>query len=120
MRMRRWWVVWLLLIILAGCKPPGAEPLDADVSIEPWPPQVRKSLITVHVPEELDVVELKVVGDMTHAGMIPVHGEGERQGGGTWLVRDFDINMRGDWILTITAKDREGKTYEKEVRFTVR
>jgi len=120
MRMLRRWLLPLLVLALVACKPPGAEPLDAEVSIEPWPPQVRKSLIVVRVPPDLDVVELKVVGDMTHAGMIPVHGEGERQEDGTWVVRDFDINMRGDWILTITAKDREGKTYEKEVRFTVR
>ena len=109
-----------LALLLAACRPNKAEPLDAEVSISPWPPQVRRSLVTVRIPTSLDVVSVQVVGDMTHAGMIPVEAEAERQEPGLWAVRDFDLNMRGDWILTVTAKDREGKKYVKEVRFTIR
>lgn len=109
-----------LVLLLAACKPTKAEPLDADVSITPWPPQVRPTLIAVRIPASLDVVSVKVVGDMTHAGMIPVEAEASRDEDGVWRVRDFDLNMRGDWILTVTAKDRQGKKYVKEVRFTIR
>lgn len=110
----------MLVLLLVSCKPTQAEPLDADVSISPWPPQVQPSQITVRVPTSLDLVSVKVVGDMTHAGMIPVEADAVLKKDGVWEVRGFDLNMRGDWILTITAKDRKGKKYEKEVRFTIR
>ena len=110
----------VLLLVVTACKPNKAQPLDVEVSIEPWPPQVRPSRVSVRVPASLDLVSVKVVGDMTHAGMIPVEAEASRDEDGVWRVRDFDLNMRGDWILTVTAKDRQGKKYVKEVRFTIR
>jgi hypothetical protein len=110
----------VLVLLLGACKPTQAEPLDAEVTVSPWPPQVRRSEITIRVPESLALTSVEVVGDMTHAGMIPVEAKAVPQGGGVWKVDDFDLNMRGDWILTVTARDKEGKKYVKEVRFTIR
>ncbi len=110
----------LLLLLLPACKPVKAEPLEAEVVITPWPPQVRPSQILIRVPRSLDLVSVKVVGDMTHAGMIPVEADAVKTEDGVWRVEGFDLNMRGDWILTITAKDGEGTKYVKEVRFTIR
>ena len=118
--MRSATVFAMLALLLVACKPTKAEPLDAEVSINPWPPQVRRSEIVIRVPATLEVASIKVVGDMTHAGMIPVEAKAVEQTDGTWKVEDFDLNMRGDWILTITAKSADGKKYVKEVRFTIR
>ena len=85
----------------------------------PEHPSVGKAEICIEVDPDLELTKMEVVGDMTHAGMIPVEAEAHPAGPGLWRVEDFDFNMRGDWVITITAYDKNGKKYQKEVRLTV-
>ncbi len=115
--MRR--ALWLLLLGLVACAPKTGQPLDAKVRVIPNPPPVGKAEICIDVDPRSEFKEIKVVGDMTHPGMIPVIAEAHPAGPGLWRVDAFDFNMRGDWVLTITAVDKKGKKYQKEVRLTV-
>ncbi len=109
----------LALVLLSGCRPKTGEPLEAKVRFVPEHPTVGKAEVCIEVDPRLELVRVEVVGDMTHAGMIPVEAEAHPAGPGLWRVEDFDFNMRGDWVLTITAYDKKGKKYVKEVRLTV-
>ena len=115
--MRRLFLV--ALVILASCRPKTGEPLEAKVRFIPERPTVGRAEICIEVDPRLELTRVEVVGDMTHAGMIPVEAEAQPAGPGLWRVEDFDFNMRGDWVLTITAYDKSGKKYTKEVRLTV-
>jgi len=115
--MRR--LLLLVLVLLSACRPETGEPLEAEVRFVPEHPTVGKAEVRIEVDPGLELVRVEVVGDMTHAGMIPVEAEAHPAGPGLWRVEDFDFNMRGDWVLTITAYDEKGKKYVKEVRLTV-
>ncbi len=115
--MRR--VVLLALVLLSACRPKTGEPLEAEVRFVPEHPTVGKAEICIEVDPRLELTRIKVVGDMTHPGMIPVEAEAHPAGPGLWRVDAFDFNMRGDWVLTLTAYDKQGKKYTKEVRLTV-
>ena len=112
-------VLLVLALLLAACQPKTGSPLEAEVRFTPERPTVGKAEICIEVDPRLELTKVEVVGDMTHAGMIPVEAEAHPAGPGLWRVEDFDFNMRGDWVLTITAYDKEGKKYTKEVRLTV-
>jgi hypothetical protein len=114
---RKW--AWLLVFLLAACQPKHGEPLKAKVRFVPEHPTVGKAEICIEVDPRMEFSRVTVVGDMTHPGMIPVKAEAHPAGPGLWRVDAFDFNMRGDWVLTITAYDKNGKKYEKEVRLTV-
>ena len=109
----------LALVLLSACRPKTGEPLDAKVRFVPENPTVGKAEICIEVNPRLELTRVEVVGDMTHPGMIPVEAEAHPAGPGLWRVDAFDFNMRGDWVLTITAYDKNGKKYAKEVRLTV-
>jgi len=112
-------VRWLLLValLLAACRPKTGSPLEAEVRFDPEKPTVGRVDICIEVDPRMEFSRIEVVGDMTHAGMIPVEAEAHPAGPGLWRVEDFDFS--GDWILTITAYDKEGNKYVKEVRLTV-
>ncbi len=112
-------LVPLLLLLLAACQPKGPLPLGAEVAFDPNPPLLGPNRITIRVDTKKKLSELKVVGDMTHTGMVPVEAEARQVSPGLWETRDFKFTMRGDWVITLEAKDSSRKRYQQEVRITV-
>lgn len=68
----------------------------------------------------LELERLEIVGDMTHAGMIPVVAEATEIELGRWVVESFTFNMAGDWVITLTGTTPGGSQREREVRVRVR
>lgn len=58
---------------------------------------------------------VKVVGDMTHAGMQPVMADAVEVGPGDYRADDFAFSMAGDWIITITATTADGRRVSGEL-----
>jgi hypothetical protein len=99
-----------LTLLVAGCRgaPETGDPsLVLEVAISPTPPAVgpARLIITLHdtagVP--LEGAEIRVEGNMSHAGMVPVLATAEEEGEGRYAVPDFRFTMAGDWILTTRA-----------------
>lgn len=67
-------------------------------------------VVTLTDPEGvgIDGATVRVEGDMTHAGMVPVLVDAEGQGEGVYRAEDMHFTMAGDWIITITVT-YEGK-----------
>ncbi len=54
-----------------------------------------------------------VVGDMTHAGMMPISGKGTLGENGQYIV-PLEWTMAGDWIVTVTVTLSDGSQYEQQ------
>ena len=61
---------------------------------------------------------VRVTGDMTHAGMVPVEAGATEVGPGRYRTDGFGFTMAGDWILTIDVTRTDGTTsmHEAAVR----
>ena len=113
----------LLLLPFAGCReepPPGDPNLLLEVAISPTPPGVGPARLIISLRDTLgnpvDGAEVRVEGNMSHAGMVPELGTAAGRGEGMYIVPDFRFTMAGDWVLTVTATlpdGRETRTQKK-------
>jgi len=110
------WALLLPLLAFSGCRghePPGDPGLLLEVGISPTPPGVgpARLIITLRdtVGAPLEGAEIRVEGNMSHAGMTPVMSTAVAQGEGLYSVPDFTFTMAGDWILTVTAILPDGR-----------
>lgn len=69
-------------------------------AIGPAPLQVR---LTDTTGAGVTGAAVRVEGDMTHAGMVPVLTEAQEVGDGVYQADDMRFTMAGDWIITVTA-----------------
>ena len=108
-------LVLALALALVACDPPSdgdADPrrpiavalLDAPARVGPAIVEVRPQLDGAPVPG----AAVRVVGDMTHAGMVPVVAEAIDVGGGVYRTNDFLFDMAGDWVLSVDVTYPDG------------
>lgn len=104
-----------LALVLVACDPPSegdADPrrpiavalLDRPARVGPAVVEVRPQLDGAAVAG----ATVRVVGDMTHAGMVPVVAEATDVGGGTYRTNDFLFDMAGDWVLSVDVTYPDG------------
>lgn len=55
---------------------------------------------------------VEIVGDMTHAGMMPIIGKGEHTGEGHYAV-PLRWTMAGDWLVTVRVTSADGRRFEQ-------
>jgi hypothetical protein len=111
-----WPALLFLLHPLSGCRveaPQGDPSLLLELAISPTPPAVGPVRLIVSLQDTLgnpmEGAEVRVEGNMTHAGMVPIHGTAQSLGQGTYVVPDFRFTMAGDWVLTVTATLPDGR-----------
>ena len=111
--------VALLLIALAACRPPAdrtsaAATASGDVSVEllTRPARVGPAAIEIRVRRDdapASGAAVRVTGDMTHAGMVPVVAEAPEVEAGTYRSNGFAFDMAGDWVLTVDVTYSDGE-----------
>lgn len=105
----------LLVLALAACKP--REHANGDprrtiaVALLESPPRIGPAVVEVR--PQLDGAPVtgatvRVVGDMTHAGMVPVVAAAVDVGGGVYRTEGFVFDMAGDWALTVEVTYPDG------------
>lgn len=52
---------------------------------------------------------VEVIGEMTHAGMVPVVARARQVGPGEYLADEFEFTMAGDWILSAEVSLEKGQ-----------
>jgi len=104
------------MALASGCRgEPGTENpgLSLTVHISPTPPTVAPTRIIIILTDSLgapvDGAEIRVEGNMSHAGMKPVLASAEAEGSGQYSVPDFTFTMAGDWTLTVEATLPDGR-----------
>lgn len=110
-------LVALLLPMVTACQRTSRqEPADSGIRVELiaplFAPVSGPSMLHVEVHDEagqpVEGAEVRVRGDMAHAGMVPVLGEAERYRDGVYDV-PFEWTMGGDWVLTVDATLPDGR-----------
>lgn len=123
----------VVLIVLAGCRPPessGGAADDAEsntgvrVSLElPQEPAVGPAEVRVYLlgsdNEAVSGAAVTVTGTMTHAGMEPVITEATPTEGGLYQTQDFAFTMAGDWLLQAEIRLADGSETGDELAVTV-
>ena len=106
----------LALLPLGGCReaaPSGDPGLLLELAISPTPPGVGPARLILSLRDTLgnpvEDAEVRVEGNMNHAGMVPVTGTALRRGPGLYVLPDFRFTMAGTWILTVTARLPDGR-----------
>jgi hypothetical protein len=105
----------ILVAALAACEPPADGDADArrPIAVALLERPARVGPATVEVRPQLDGAPVvgatvRVVGDMTHAGMVPVVAEATDVGGGVYRTDDFVFDMAGDWVLSVDVTYPDG------------
>lgn len=115
----------LLLVILVACEPPedraasrGDASLVVSVSLESQPAISRSPLLVSFTEaggQPVTGASVRVVGDMTHAGMQPVIVDATEVAPGSYRADEFAFTMAGDWIITVTATTADGRRVSGEL-----
>lgn len=119
--------VVLATMFLAACGPKQqASKLPSGVSVTVTadaPLAIGAIPLRVRITQDgapVSVRELTVVGDMTHAGMVPVVSEIiTEQPDGSYLAEDFAFTMAGDWFVQVDFVLAAGERGEVEEFFTI-
>jgi hypothetical protein len=104
-----------LPVLLSACR--GAPDTGDPSLVLEWPshPPHRRwgppasSSTSGTPPGPLEGAEVRVEGNMSHAGMVPVLATAQEEAPGIYAVSDFRFTMAGDWILTTRATLPDGR-----------
>ncbi|MFO7545497.1 MAG: FixH family protein [Trueperaceae bacterium] len=118
-------------LVLAGCRPPSEassasssaadapEPVRIDLEA---PPAVGVVPVAVYVLDGSTGVSgatVRVTGDMTHAGMMPVEVDAVEVEPGLYRAESFAFSMAGDWILAAEVRYPDGRVITAEALLNV-
>lgn len=118
-------VVAIASLLIAGCRPP-TERADPNRSIEvtllTTPARVGPAAVEVRLQAAGTPVTgavVRVVGDMTHAGMVPVVANAVDLGGGVYRTEGFAFDMAGDWVITAEVRYPDAVTRQGSLAVSV-
>lgn len=110
------------LSALVACRPPAERDgargtrtvggstytVEAGVADTPSVGAGRIEVVVRKDGEPVDGADVRVTGDMTHAGMQPVLSAAPAHGDGVYVTDEFAFTMRGDWIITVDVTYPDG------------
>ncbi len=115
-----------LALVLAACKPPAerADPSrPVEVTLLTTPARVGPAAVEVRLAvdgEPATGAAIGIVGDMTHAGMVPVVAPSVVElGGGVYRSEGFAFDMAGDWVITAEVRYADGVTRQGSLSVSV-
>ena len=111
----------IFLLAVTACAPKSSSKLDVTLELNPVKPRIGKTDMVLKLERDQKILEgwnVSVEGNMTHAGMGTVDGTVTELGAGKYQVKNFDFNMSGDWVLTVTAK-KDNETLTGDVKLEV-
>jgi hypothetical protein len=115
-------IIAALFLLLTACKPLKTDSLDVSLEIDPKPARKGKTDLTFALVYQgkaiAEAEEVMVEGNMIHAGMEPIMAKATRLVDGRYQVKNYDLMMGGDWVLTFSAKVGD-KTLSGDVPITV-
>lgn len=122
-----WGLAFLALaLVLTACKPPAerADPSrPVEVVLLTTPARVGPAAIEVRLTIDgapANGAAIGIVGDMTHAGMVPVVAPSVVElGGGVYRSEGFAFDMAGDWVITADVRYADGVTRQGSLSVSV-
>jgi len=113
--------VALIAAIVAGCsREPSsggvAEGVEIGCTVKPEPPVVGTATVDVTLADDtgdpLAAAEVRVEGNMNHAGMVPSIATAHEVERGLYRA-DLELTMGGDWFVTVQATLADGRRVER-------
>lgn len=118
----------ILIIVVVGCResaqptPTPSQDVQISITSDPNPPVMGDAKLLVTITDAqgnaLEATEVKVRGDMNHAGMAPEFGDPAEKTDAGYSVA-FNWSMGGDWIITVDVTLSDGRTFSQEFDFSV-
>jgi hypothetical protein len=123
---KRFFVLLLLLFVLAGCRqqaePTVNENVNIDLAFEPHEPTVGTSTVLVTLTDAagnpINDATVNIRGDMAHAGMQPVLREISAGANGSYSSQ-YEWTMAGDWEVTVAVTLPDGTSAEQRFDYAV-
>jgi hypothetical protein len=108
-----------LVTLLVACRGGGTNTTNVrvDLTLVPATPVIGPAAVVVHLADEngapITGATVRVVGNMTHAGMTPVTIDAYPETSGRYVASDFAFTMGGDWVLTVQATLPNGRSVSR-------
>jgi hypothetical protein len=125
------WCALLLLLLalsfLAGCtrrstQKDEAPELSVSLAVSPSPVLVGEASVVVTLVDATGApvqgADLRLHGDMTHAGMAPVDLSLREQAPGLYSA-SVELSMAGDWVLSARGTLADGRRLVREFSLSV-
>lgn len=116
------WVVGLACcLLLPGCQPSAdaAPEIRLDWFVQPDPPRtgtvtLAMTLTDSKSEEPVEGAQVRIEGNMAHAGMQPVFATARESAPGRYEAA-MDLTMGGDWFLLVDAVLPDGRKLHRQL-----
>jgi hypothetical protein len=119
-------LITLVVVLFGGvaCNKHQATPGFAiDTAFSPEPARIGRESVTVRMKDSaarpVTGAHLMVEGNMSHAGMAPVFGEGKEIEPGRYEA-NLDLSMRGSWVISLHVRLASGEKIERQIPIEVK
>ena len=105
--------------LLQGCSPhtDSSQDLTLTHEVSPQPPRVGQVTIALRLTHwtgtPVTGAAVKLEGNMSHAGMVPVSSEAKEIEPGRYQSV-LELTMAGDWVVAIKATLPDSRTFERQ------
>lgn len=112
--------IGMFLVALSGClqQASNAADVQVDLTLDPSPPVVGDAEVSLKLTDSsgapLKGADLRVEGNMNHAGMKPSFADLEEVEPGSY-AGTLKFTMGGDWFLLVTGKTLDGKNVDAKI-----
>lgn len=93
--------------------------IRTELSGDPALGAAKLNVYVLNDGEGVTGAEVKVTGDMTHAGMVPVLASTTEVEQGLYASEGFEFTMAGDWIVTTEVELPSGEKGMDELKLTI-
>lgn len=124
MILRKLLIIVLVIILPVACgriqpsQTVGDVGVMLEMTVEPAPPAVGLShlifTLTDRAGNPVNDATLKIEGNMTHAGMVPVVAQTNTGQNGHYTV-PFEWSMSGDWLVTVEVTLADGQEFSRQI-----
>lgn len=107
----------LCLLVASSCKSQASQSVFVTHEVLPQPPRVGQVEIRLRLTDAsrkpLAGAEIKLEGNMSHAGMSPVFANALEVSPGDYRAK-MELAMAGDWIVLVHMILRDGTKVERQ------
>lgn len=107
----------LLFLFVAGCRSQPSVDIRIAPEVAPQPARVGQTTITLRVTDSSGALvkgaRIKLEGDMSHSGMVPVFADAAELEPGRYRA-NIELSMAGDWIVLVHLTLRDGAKVERQ------
>lgn len=108
-----------MLLVCLGCAGSNQKALEPNVelTLEPSPPKVGETQVTLsltHQGEPIKRAQVRLEGNMNHAGMKPSFADLQEVEPGRYQGT-LNFTMGGDWFILVDADAPDGRRFKAKV-----